>query len=341
MPGITHPQISMATPDILGYGLILNTISWPLILLAIALALSPWIQVVHANGGISDASVRSAVAFVRRGCLLSSATEDDTPCGLIIGRNFLAYQMRISGQFRPCHDVWLIVPRGVSMTAKAETKTSASTVKTWNRSGPIFSILWSAATAPVSIAPTPEQAGVITQIIKHASVSADNGYGFNTSVLLHGPPGCGKSQIAFLLAKQLNAAVCTEHNPLDPGDALMSVVLRASATREAPLIVLLDEWDARISIVFAQPGAFRGKDSIPEIWDKTSYCIYMDKLCRYSNVIFIFTANSNPQSIANIDPSVVRAGRIDLTLEMCNVGAIEPLRAARFVAVAADAKKNI
>ncbi len=331
----------MTTSDVLGYGLLVGAVSWPMIFLLIALALSPWVRVVHANGGLADAGVRNTIAFTRRGCVLSSAIEDDTPCGFIIGRNFLAYQMRLVGQFRPNLDVWLMMPRWIPMSVETETKARASApaVKTWNRSGPIFNILWSAATAPVSIAPTPEQAGVIAQIIKHASASADNGYGFNASVLLTGPPGCGKSQIAFLLAKQLGAAVCTDHNPLDPGDTLMSMVLRAGATRDAPLVVLLDEWDSRVSIVFAKPGAFRGKDSIPEIWDKTSYCIYMDKLCRFNNVIFIFTANSDPQTIAAVDPAVVRAGRIDLTIEMRDGATIAPLRAARFAA-ATDTKKD-
>lgn len=260
--------------------------------------------------------------------------DDGAPEGLVVGRFFAACTRR---ELTGMKTTGLVMPRWASFAPAAEggpSESAGPTIPTWARLGDLNSGINFTKTDGTLCpgTPTGDQRAAIETILSMARASSTNGFGFNVSALLYGPPGSGKTQVGLYLALALGGAACLEHNPLDPGGGLvlLLLLLKAGPTKTKPLVVALNEWDACVQSVFTTPGKYRGDIAVPEVWGKSSYCNYMDRFPRHDNVPFVFTANSAPEELARIDPAIVRDGRFDVVLQLRAVSTIAKLRAVRF-----------
>ena len=139
---------------------------------------------------------------------------------------------------------------------------------------------------------------------------------------IHGPQGCGKSMIQLLLAKKITKKdqepnLCNTFNPTHPGESFISLYEEVAPSKEAPLIVVLEEADIILNHVHA--GDIPRHKSLPVlISNKTSWNQFFDLFDRgyYPWVILILTSNVKPEVIDNLDPSYIREGRINKIFEM-------------------------
>lgn len=311
--------------------IITGLIPWWHLCLFILLLLSRPVRTIYAQGGhaTSNPGMRTATTYIRRNLWLATSMNDEDPEGFVLGRWFLAWVSRSRTGYM---QVWLIMPRRVALTAEAiEDKRVGNSIKAWFRFGNSKNGMFYFKHEVVRAGePTAEQQLAMKSILEYARRSATNGFGFTVSVYIHGPPGCGKSQVGTFLARDLGASLCTKHNPFEAGDHMMNMILKVNPTRKNPLVIVSNEWDARARSVFTTPGKYRTKTDCPEVWDKGSYCEYMDDLCSQNNTIFIFTGNSHPDEIDKMDKAVLRDGRIDLKIAMHDVEQVTSKRERRF-----------
>jgi hypothetical protein len=143
-----------------------------------------------------------------------------------------------------------------------------------------------------------------------------------STVLLYGPPGCGKSMVGILLAKQL-LKTCLKVNfidsfcPSDPGDEFISLYVKISPTQKSPMIVVLEEVDVLVDKMHNNKVGDH-KDLPVIIKNKTDWNMFFDKFDRerFPFVIFIMTSNQHIQWFDKLDPAYFRNGRVNLKIEM-------------------------
>lgn len=156
----------------------------------------------------------------------------------------------------------------------------------------------------------------IDKILKNYN---ENNY---STVLLYGPPGCGKSMVGILLAKQL-LKNCLKVNfvdsfcPSDPGDEFISLYVKISPTQKSPMIVVVEEVDVLVDKMHNNKIGDH-KDLPVLIKNKTDWNMFFDKFDRerFPFVIFIMTSNQHIQWFDKLDPAYFRNGRVNLKIEM-------------------------
>lgn len=132
---------------------------------------------------------------------------------------------------------------------------------------------------------------------------------------VHGETGSGKSKVAQFLAAKLNGSICRKFNPTDPGDGIRSLFAYAMPEESSPLIIVLEEFDIILNDVIH--GRIKRHKSVPiEVYDKSTLNNFFDDIDNgeLPNVIIVLTSNVPPTYYDNIDPSLLRAGRVDLRL---------------------------
>lgn len=142
--------------------------------------------------------------------------------------------------------------------------------------------------------------------IKYQTIFAKSSIGPQNSILLYGPPGCGKTLIAEALMNDQNLrSICIR------GPELLSKYIGGSeaAIRELfkkahllkPCIIFFDEFESLVSK--------RGSDSTG-VTDRVvnQFLTLMDGKEKLSRGIFILAASSRPNMI---DPAILRPGRMD------------------------------
>jgi hypothetical protein len=158
------------------------------------------------------------------------------------------------------------------------------------------------------------QQEIIDDMLKTVSGKASRSGTF----FLYGDPGTGKSLLTLLLAKQLGAYYCDTWKPTDPGDDLSKVYSTISPEDSKPLVLVLEECDKLIVNVIE--GKIKPHIYIPiPMMDKSDWNSMLDKVTDlgfYPNLILILTSNVTLDTIHELDPSMLRAGRIDKAYHM-------------------------
>lgn len=155
--------------------------------------------------------------------------------------------------------------------------------------------------------------------------SIDSTYNQNTfnicRALIWGDPGGGKSFIGKLLAKKYSSAYSFDIKLLDPGTPILNLWRTVMPTKEKPLIIQIDEFDIIIKKIHNVSKKMEPEK--PHQWlrtiiaDKQSYNTFLSEyLICLPYVIYLFTMNSSPDEINNLDPSYIRNNRIDLILSL-------------------------
>jgi hypothetical protein len=159
--------------------------------------------------------------------------------------------------------------------------------------------------------PLPQQQTILELIQKNQEK-----FGYTTA-FLHGPPGTGKSMISYILAQRSRGTFCNTLKPWQPGDCIEELYGYASPTKGNPLIILFDEIDINLKRIHEQ--SILPHKSIPTaIMDKSGWNRFLDniQLGIYPNIILILTSNKSPQEIDALDPSYLRAHRVDFVFHL-------------------------
>lgn len=126
--------------------------------------------------------------------------------------------------------------------------------------------------------------------------------------MLSGPPGCGKTTTARIIAKQLNATLYPDYTPIRPEYNLWSSYNYVKYNSQA-LVVVMEEVDVVIKAIK------NGKITSTKcnIMDKISWNNTLDKIKRMNNIVLIMTTNKSLNEIKDMcnDDSLTRKHRID------------------------------
>lgn len=187
-------------------------------------------------------------------------------------------------------------------------------LKLLDRHGNFNYIYWEKRRLEVDdFAPRRNQAPVLSAIAK-ALQHRPSG---SLSILVTGPPGCGKTSLGVLLAQRLGGVLVDSFEPCLPGNSLEHLHRAAKPRADKPLVIVLNEAD--ILIERARAGAVARHKSIPtQIYDKTSWNNLFDKfdLGLYPHTLLLLTANCPKADIDEPDPAFLRPGRTHAVFEM-------------------------
>jgi hypothetical protein len=186
-------------------------------------------------------------------------------------------------------------------------------IEIYDREGNYYGIYYSPRKIIIENNPTPvqkiNQENIISKIIEYYKENK------KCTTFINGLPGSGKTNIAFLLAAELNGTLCKKFNPVEPGDTLCGLIDRVKPTFKRPLIILLDEINIMIRKIHTQSVPLH--KNIPVlVFDKTSFNSFLDDMKYESNIILLLTSNESRKQMDLLDPSYIREGRINKYFEM-------------------------
>jgi hypothetical protein len=139
------------------------------------------------------------------------------------------------------------------------------------------------------------------------------------TIFIHGVTCAGKSSIGYLLAKELKGHFCHTFKPTDPGDSFCNLIHelngRGNEDLDAPLIIVLEEVNEIIGYIHNK--SLKRHSEMPiSVYDKSSWCNFLDDMIFYKNIILLLTSNESKELIDSIDPAYLREGRIDAVFSM-------------------------
>ena len=287
----------------------------------------------HEFSTNTDASTVTIITkYIDKKHFCSTSTHGDKPIGLIIGRWFIAYITTFSIQKRDSASIGYTITfwssnkghkksllddsddleKEISKDDHVMTSTSINTIETWRHVGAYKGDSIEKFVIPFYNNVCDEQKKVIIHMNEMIETSFANGYGSCLSVMIAGPCGTGKSQIAKQFAKMMNATICDDFNPTSPGQNFASLIKTIKPTKKNPLVVLLDECDKIIEKIHT--GLTEHEFFVTPATNKATFNTFMDRIGEYENVFVIFTMNSTFNYIDNLDLSYTRCGRINLKI---------------------------
>lgn len=158
-----------------------------------------------------------------------------------------------------------------------------------------------------------QQKFIVDDIVKKYKDSINNpihGKKRFTTVFIEGEPGSGKSSIGPIVAFLLKAPICKDFNPTDPGDSIGNLLEYVTISKEAPLVIVIDEADTLIHS--AHNNLIPKHKNIPTtITNKKTLNKFHDDIEFYPNIILIETSNIPAHVIDSWDTSYLREGRFD------------------------------
>ncbi len=198
-----------------------------------------------------------------------------------------------------------------TITVIPDTKTPPSSkISVVDRTGSFSNVWFRKRDRSLHNTPNASQATILSIIKKHHTQYR------HTVAYIYGPPGTGKSMIGLLLAKELNAVFCNSFKPWQPGDTLGMLYSEIEPSQKNPLILVFDEFDSVLERL--HEGIQQHKNIPITVRDKPGWNYLLDEIQRgmYQDLILILTSNKNPHYINSLDPSYIRANRVDIQYEM-------------------------
>lgn len=248
--------------------------------------------------------------------------ENGKPFGLFYGKWYVGYIYSNETQHNQGHTMYLVIKRAKfeeitnDKVANVEKKIIDIRERRGNPWWWEYSDRKYDATKFLKKEAREGQQEIIDDMLKTVSGKASRSGTF----FLYGDPGTGKSLLTLLLAKQLGAYYCDTWKPTDPGDDLSKVYSTISPEDSKPLVLVLEECDKLIANVIE--GKIKPHIYIPiPMMDKSDWNSMLDKVTDlgfYPNLILILTSNVALNTINELDPSMLRAGRIDKAYHMLN-----------------------
>ncbi len=288
---------------------------------------------IHASefSSNNDASKLAIVTkYIEKTHVFSTSTHgDNKPVGLVVGKWYIAYitthsiQKRDSvsigyavtlwssniGHKKSLADDLVDLEKGTNLADDTHA-TPNKTLEIWRHVGAYKSDTIEKFEIQFNNKECNEQEKVITRMRQMAQTSYENGFGYRLIVMIAGPSGTGKSQIAKQFATTINATISDDFNPTCAGENFASLIRTIKPTKKKPLVVLLDEGDKIIERINA--GIKEHEFFVTAAIDKASFNKFMDQLSNYDNVFVIITMNSTFNAIDILDHSYTRCGRVDL-----------------------------
>ena len=243
--------------------------------------------------------------------LSSHRTEEGRGHGYFLGRWYAGHVSNTDGFY----SVWLIsttasydhLTREVNAQPQIMVQGMVRPEETtiYERNGSFANPWFKKRTFSTKQTPKPHQKAIIDAVIEHQKEHD------KTVVLLHGPPGSGKSMIGVFLATQLKGNYCNTLKPWQPGDTLSTLYSDIEPSKTKPLILVFEEIDG---VLLEIHGGIPSHNKIPiTVQDKSGWNRLLDEIGRgiYPNLILVLTSNRGPEFIDNLDPSYLREGRVD------------------------------
>jgi hypothetical protein len=193
-------------------------------------------------------------------------------------------------------------------STEQEHQSSSKCLNIYERTGSFANPWFRKRTRKARDIPFPEQTLILDDIVSFYSKHK------TAVVLLHGPPGTGKSMLGVLLATHFSGSFCNTLRPWQPGDTLGSVYSEVEPTETRPLVLVFDEIDAAFDKIAS---GIKPHDLMPiPVRDKEGWNHMLDEIQRFMfpYLIVVLTTNVKPEHIC--DQSFIRPGRVNLKFEM-------------------------
>jgi len=250
--------------------------------------------------------------------MCSHITDGDKPYGYSIGFWYIASISVSTHEFNPEHSVWIVgTPasyRRLTQEKDIEVRKTdmhfininePSAFKVMERFGSNSGVYYRSRMLRLSIEPRLEQQNIINEI-RHLV-----GKKKSAVVLLHGPPGIGKTMVSLILANEMNGIYCNNLRPWEAGDSIASLYTEAEPTDRSPLIVAFDEIDGPLEEIHR--GIPSHKNLKIQVQNKQGWNQMLDEIQMgfYPHLIIIMTTNKSPDFIRGLDDSYIREQRVD------------------------------
>jgi len=242
----------------------------------------------------------------------------DDPGGVFLGflskkRMYVGWIRELtSSNGRTSWDIWMISSKDTFNELSScrsddlDITNPETTLVLWYRSMLYWNLEYSKRMVPYpTFHPTPIQSETIREImgIYH---ERNNGVFY-----LHGKPGTGKSTVPAFLAKNLGGTIVEDFDPTTPGDSFYSLLSNVGPKKESPLIIVLDEFDAKIRKI--HEGIEPHKHIVIPVRDKPTWNNFLDQFDRkYAvHVILLLLSNVSPETLSEeTDPAYIRPKRV-------------------------------
>ena len=168
---------------------------------------------------------------------------------------------------------------------------------------------------------SPEQKFIIDGIERMVETSYRNGFSYGGFFMVNGCTGSGKSTLGRFLAHRLNANFCDDFRLTEPGYNLYQLLQTVEATRETPLVLVLEEFDRDLERVHKEQVEAH-KWLSTSISDKASWNTFADQLVDNPNLIVLATTNRTKEWFDSMDESYLRTGRMNRIFTLSQVKGI-------------------
>ena len=141
-------------------------------------------------------------------------------------------------------------------------------------------------------------------------------------VVVCGPPGCGKTTAARIVAAELDAYLVPGYDPSKPSSYTLSGIvqnLRFGSNADRTIVFSMDEFEGCL-LRIGSPGALPSNGKDAEVTDKASWSGLMDGMQFLENVVVVMSTNLTFGELDGIDrahgSALLRKGRVTERIDL-------------------------